>query len=269
MNKFAVFVLGPAGSGKSTFCKTMVETLLAKKKKVNLVNLDPAADFNEYASSFDIRTRWSLKNVMKETELGPNGGMLECLRRMIDEEEWLNDNLANYGEELLFVDCPGQIEIYLNSDYMLKIIEKFKKENYNVCTVYMMDSQFILDESKYFSGVLNSLCCLLRLGIPCLNVLGKIDLIDKDDVWKIESFLKPDTSCDVLEGWEDEPSLDDAFKRDVLDKAVKKIIRDFNFVQFSPLDISDESSRDNIMTLINNILLNDDLDLDKPDNEDY
>lgn len=56
------FVMGPAGSGKSTYCHTIQEHCAAKvaggapsSTLVAVANLDPAAEHFEYEPVFDIR----------------------------------------------------------------------------------------------------------------------------------------------------------------------------------------------------------------------
>ena len=72
--------LGPAGSGKSTFCSSMLTNLEAQHRTCHLVNLDPAADSAsfEYEPSIDIRDLISLDDVMSELGYGPNGGLVYC-----------------------------------------------------------------------------------------------------------------------------------------------------------------------------------------------
>lgn len=48
-------VMGPAGTGKSTYCKVMQEHCQNAKRTVHVVNLDPAAEAFEYDVAFDIR----------------------------------------------------------------------------------------------------------------------------------------------------------------------------------------------------------------------
>ena len=44
MGRCAVMVIGPAGSGKSTFCDLMRSHCEALKRRVHVINLDPAAE---------------------------------------------------------------------------------------------------------------------------------------------------------------------------------------------------------------------------------
>ncbi len=40
----AIFVMGPAGSGKSTFCSALVSYCAGLGRMAHLINLDPAAE---------------------------------------------------------------------------------------------------------------------------------------------------------------------------------------------------------------------------------
>lgn len=48
-------VMGPAGTGKSTYCRVIQEHCQNAKRTVHVVNLDPAAESFEYDVAFDIR----------------------------------------------------------------------------------------------------------------------------------------------------------------------------------------------------------------------
>lgn len=69
---------GPAGSGKSTFCASLITHAHSTGRNVHLFNLDPAAERFEYEPSIDIRDLITLEDVMKEMGLGPNGGLIYC-----------------------------------------------------------------------------------------------------------------------------------------------------------------------------------------------
>ncbi|CAO3648339.1 unnamed protein product [Mucor hiemalis] len=71
--------MGPAGSGKSTYCATMMTHCQTAGRKVHLVNLDPAAEHFEYEPTIDIRELITLEDVMEELDYGPNGGFIYCL----------------------------------------------------------------------------------------------------------------------------------------------------------------------------------------------
>jgi GTPase SAR1 family protein len=71
---FGQVVIGPPGSGKTTYCNGMQQYLTAVGRKVALVNLDPANDVLPYQPDVDIADLVCLDSVMQELHLGPNGG---------------------------------------------------------------------------------------------------------------------------------------------------------------------------------------------------
>ncbi|KAK9766586.1 hypothetical protein K7432_004244 [Basidiobolus ranarum] len=77
--KHCQLVMGPAGSGKSTFCSTIMTHCQNIGRSVHLVNLDPAAERFTYDPSIDIRELITLEDVMEELDYGPNGGLIYCL----------------------------------------------------------------------------------------------------------------------------------------------------------------------------------------------
>lgn len=71
---FGQVVIGPPGSGKTTYCNGMQQYLRAVGRPVALVNLDPANDVLPYTPDVDIADLVALEEVMEEFKLGPNGG---------------------------------------------------------------------------------------------------------------------------------------------------------------------------------------------------
>ncbi|XLR04799.1 hypothetical protein HN51_059673 [Arachis hypogaea] len=69
---YAQLVIGPAGSGKSTYCSSLYKHCAAQRT-MYIVILDPAAENFEYPVAMDIRELISLDDVMEELGLSPNG----------------------------------------------------------------------------------------------------------------------------------------------------------------------------------------------------
>lgn len=47
---------------------------------------------------------------MEELELGPNGGLVYCMEYLLDNLDWLKDELDKFDEdEYIIFDCPGQV----------------------------------------------------------------------------------------------------------------------------------------------------------------
>ena len=75
---FAQLVIGPPGSGKTTYCNAMKEFLDGAGRKTVIVNLDPANEFIPYECAINISELVALEDVMDALELGPNGGACLC-----------------------------------------------------------------------------------------------------------------------------------------------------------------------------------------------
>ncbi|XKL64228.1 hypothetical protein PGB90_004314 [Kerria lacca] len=251
--RYAQLVVGPAGSGKSTYCSTMVQQGEIENKTIHVVNLDPAAEYFEYNPLIDIRELIHVDDAMEDDEMqfGPNGGLIFCMEYLTENLEWLKKELGDDDDDFILFDCPGQIELYTHMDVIKKIAEFLKKENFMLCSVFLIDSQFIIDGAKFLSGVMAALSVMINLELPHVNILSKIDLVSKSTRKQLESFLEPDphillSSVNTGSRW--------SKKYTKLSKALGNIIENFSLVKFYPLDIKDEESVADIFLTINNII---------------
>jgi GTPase SAR1 family protein len=91
--RYGQLVIGPPGSGKSTYCDGIHQFLSAVGRPCSVVNLDPANDSTSYKPALDVRKLVSLEEIMKEEQLGPNGGVLHALEALEQDFDWLKDGL--------------------------------------------------------------------------------------------------------------------------------------------------------------------------------
>jgi GTPase SAR1 family protein len=104
---FAQIVMGPAGSGKSTYCAAMQTHAQMMNRTIHIMNADPAAEGLKYEPSLDIRNLISIDDVKEE--LGPNGGLVYCIEHLTNNLDWLTEQLGEeYTEDYLLIDMPGQ-----------------------------------------------------------------------------------------------------------------------------------------------------------------
>ncbi|KAI8811207.1 GPN-loop GTPase [Cladochytrium replicatum] len=239
--------MGPAGSGKSTYCATMLTHAEAIKRSVHLVNLDPAAENFEYEPTIDIRELISLEDVISELHYGPNGGLIYCMEYLTNNLDWLTDSLDDYVDDYLIIDCPGQIELYTHFPIMRSIVETLTGVGYRVCAVYLLDAQFVEDTAKFFSGVLSAMSCMVQLEVPCINVLSKMDLLENKKSRDLDRYLDPDPSLLV-----ESANLSTTSKFHSLNQAIVRLIDDFNLVSFLPLNIRDEDSVAIVLSHVDN-----------------
>jgi GTPase SAR1 family protein len=94
---FAQLVIGPPGSGKSTYCDGMQQFMGAIERKCSIVNLDPANDHTSYQPAIDVRDLVTIDDIMEQESLGPNGGVLFALEELEHNFDWLEEGLKELG----------------------------------------------------------------------------------------------------------------------------------------------------------------------------
>lgn len=256
MTRYAVLVNGPAGSGKSTFCASLItHAKSVGRHDMHLFNLDPAATKFEYPPSIDIKDLISLEEVMEDLQLGPNGGLIYCFEYLMSNLDWLTDALGDFEDDYLVIDCPGQIELTSHIPVLPNLIKLLTGTmNIQLVSVYLLESQFMEDTSKYFSGVLSAMSSMIALSVPHVNVMTKMDLVKKGTTGAkrrrdVMRFLDPDPEL-LRESANSEMNP----KYFALNSALVQLIEDFNMVQFLPLDVTDEESIGIILSHVDNAI---------------
>ncbi|BFZ57609.1 ATP binding protein [Savitreella phatthalungensis] len=247
MGKAAVLVMGPAGSGKSTFCGALMTHIRNIGRRAYLVNMDPAASEFEFTPTIDIRDLISLGDVMEELDYGPNGGLVYCFEFLMDNLDWFEEELGDFDDDYLIIDMPGQIELYTHIPVLPKLARWLQDiHGFRICAAYLLESPFIIDKAKFFAGVMSAMSCMVSIEVAHVNILSKMDLI-KDQVRTAElrRFLDPDPLM-VLEDAQAQtnPKFHD------LNTAVVRLIQDFNMVSFLQLEARDEESVARILSYI-------------------
>lgn len=122
----------------------MHQFLGAIGRACSVVNLDPANDHTNYPSALDIRSLVKLEDIMREDQLGPNGGILYALEELEHNFEWLEEGLKEFSDDYLLFDCPGQVELYTHHNSLRNIFFKLQKLGFRVgirhirCTVSLL-----------------------------------------------------------------------------------------------------------------------------------
>ena len=134
-----IIVLGMAGSGKTTFVQRLVSHLHTKKlkepesnKAPYVINLDPACLEVPYPANVDIRDTVNYKEVMKQYNLGPNGGIVTSLNLFatkFDQVLNLIEKRAGDCDHVIF-DTPGKIlALTVKNLYILQIFGTYFRTN--------------------------------------------------------------------------------------------------------------------------------------------
>eukprot|EP00040_Diaphanoeca_grandis_P023423 m.127362 g.127362 ORF g.127362 m.127362 type:complete len:272 (+) comp29267_c0_seq4:267-1082(+) len=242
-------VIGPPGSGKSTYCKAMKETLVGSGRKVVVINMDPANEINE--CDIDVRELVELGEVVERLGLGPNGGLIFCVEYIAQNLSWLKDEIDKLDPtSYLIIDCPGQVELFIHNEAMRKITEKMVDEwGIKLCAVNLIDSMQCNDASRYISALAVSLSMMLQLELPHVNVLSKIDLLETlgELPFSLEFYSEVMDTSYLTQVLADDPV---TAKFGQLTSAIASCVQDFGLVQFKPMSIKDAESVFAVSTLI-------------------
>uniref|UniRef100_A0A0N5BHX0 GPN-loop GTPase 3 n=1 Tax=Strongyloides papillosus TaxID=174720 RepID=A0A0N5BHX0_STREA len=248
--KYGQLVVGPAGSGKSTYCYAMQQHIRAMNRTCFVVNLDPAAEEFKYDCHLDIRELISLDDVQSDEELalGPNGGLVFCMEYLMNNLDWLEEAIDAAEDDYFLFDCPGQIELYSHLPVMPKIIEQLKVWDFNICCCFLLDTHFVLEPNKFISGALTTLATMVSFELPAVNILTKQDQLNDEEKEIIDDFLENNVNNIIENGkytkWD--------IKHKKLTQAIADVLEDYSLVKFQPLNIKDEDSLGDLLLVINN-----------------
>uniref|UniRef100_A0A3B3CRL7 GPN-loop GTPase 3 n=1 Tax=Oryzias melastigma TaxID=30732 RepID=A0A3B3CRL7_ORYME len=261
MPRYAQLVMGPAGSGKSTYCSTMTQHAEALNRSVQVVNLDPAAEHFDYPVMADIRELIQVDDVMEDDSLrfGPNGGLVFCMEYFANNFDWLEESLGHVEDDYILFDCPGQIELYTHLPVMRQLVEQLQQWEFRVCGVFLVDSQFMVESFKFISGVMAALSAMVSLEIPQVNIMTKMDLLIDSATNK--KYLDPD----MYSMMEDSSHTIRSTKFKKLTKAICDLIDDYSMVRFLPFDRTDEEGINIVLQHIDfSIQYGEDLEVKEP-----
>ncbi|KAK7009701.1 GPN-loop GTPase 2 [Biomphalaria glabrata] len=238
---FGQIVVGPPGSGKTTYCTGMFQFLTSLGRDVAVINMDPANDSLPYACAVDLSELISLEDVMTHLRLGPNGGLVYCMEYLEKNFDWLKLKLDSVKDKYLLFDFPGQVELYTHHNSVKKLLDQLTAWDYRLTAVHLVDSHYCSDPGKFVAVLLSSLNTMLQLSLPHVNVLSKADLIEKQG----KLAFNPDFYTDVLDlqylldMLQDDPLLQ---KYKKLNEALVGIVEDYSLVTFIPLSVEDKES---------------------------
>ena len=153
------------------------------------MNLDPAAEAFDYTPLADIRELIHIDDAMEEMQFGPNGGLVFCMEFLMQNISWLEEELGDVDDDYIIFDCPGQIELYTHMDVMNNFIKILHSLDFRVCAVFLLDSHFMITNSLFISGAAAALSTMVSLEVQHVNVLSKIDKLNKEGRKQIERHI--------------------------------------------------------------------------------
>ena len=105
---FGQLVIGPPGSGKTTYCHKICEFYKSIGRKVTIINFDPANENMEYTTDIDIMQLIKVDDVMENLSLGPNAALMYCMEFLEINFDWLLKRIKESTSNYFIFDCPGK-----------------------------------------------------------------------------------------------------------------------------------------------------------------
>lgn len=177
-----ILVIGMAGSGKTTLMQRINSYLHEKNTPGYLINLDPAVIHVPYDPNIDIRDTVKYKEVMKQYNLGPNGGILTSLNLFatrFDQVVGLCEKKRLPQPRHVVADTPGQIEIFTWSASGAIITEAFAS-SFPTMVAYVVDTPRSASPQVFMSNMLQACSILYKTRLPLLLVFNKTDIARHD-----------------------------------------------------------------------------------------
>ncbi|KAM5569775.1 GPN-loop GTPase QQT2 [Rosa sericea] len=172
-----IIVVGMAGSGKTTFLHRLVAHTHQSGIRGYVMNLDPAVLTLPFGANIDIRDTVKYKEVMKQFNLGPNGGILTSLNLFATKFDEVINVIEKRADQLdyVLVDTPGQIEIFTWSASGAIITEAFASTFPTVVT-YVVDTPRSASPVTFMSNMLYACSILYKTRLPLVLAFNKIDV---------------------------------------------------------------------------------------------
>ncbi|GAB7339069.1 hypothetical protein MBLNU457_5725t1 [Dothideomycetes sp. NU457] len=197
----SIVCVGMAGSGKTTFMQRINSYLHSKKTPPYVLNLDPAVRSVPFEPNIDIRDSVKYKEVMKQYNLGPNGGILTSLnlfatkidqvlnileKRCLPEKAQAEKQAAAQTPKQappkhIIIDTPGQIEVFVWSASG-SILLSALASSFPTVLAYIVDTpRSTTSTSTFMSNMLYAISIMYKTRLPMILVFNKNDVKSEDE----------------------------------------------------------------------------------------
>lgn len=181
-----IFVLGTAGSGKSTFTAKFTRFLEFHREDVMAVNLDPGSLILPYAANVDVREYIKVEEIMEEYGLGPNGGLMLAHDMMAGIVEDLSNDIEDFTPDICIVDTPGQMELFAFRNIGAQIAQELTDAEKGV--IYIFDGLQCRDPLNYVMNMFLASAINTKFFLPQYHIISKIDALDEAQIEEMMSW---------------------------------------------------------------------------------
>lgn len=251
-----IIVTGPAGSGKSTLCQGLKDFLLTLSKGSIICNLDPGNECFQYNADIDICELITLDDVCLTQGLGPNGGLLYCMEFLDKNISWLDSKLERYLQELIIIDCPGQVELFTQHSALISIFKHLEQKfDCKLLVINLIDSLICANTHNFIAACLVSLSIMTHIELPHINVLSKIDRLAefyKEMKYGLEFFTDVGQLARLVS--EEDQKVNEKMAK--ISKKLAEVVEDFGIVGYQVVAVSDKDCMIALVKQIGRVLGN-------------
>ncbi|EIW77732.1 XPA-binding protein 1 [Coniophora puteana RWD-64-598 SS2] len=179
-----IITIGMAGAGKSTFVQRINSYLHTSENDTRppyILNLDPAVLNLPFEANIDIRDTVNYAEVMKQYNLGPNGGILTALNLFTTKFDQVLELVEKRAEttDHIILDTPGQIEIFTWSASGAIITDAIAS-SFPTVIAYIIDTARCVAPATFMSNMLYACSIMYKTKLPFVLVFNKTDVQPHD-----------------------------------------------------------------------------------------
>ena len=183
-----IYMLGMAGSGKTTMTAMFGNWLSRRGEVVAKVNLDPGVMELPYVPDFDVKEIVNLFDLMRREGLGPNGGLLRANEIILENIDVIVDRINSLLSKASYVlvDTPGQLELFAFRELGSRLVSKLSDQN--SVGIFIIDAKNLEKPSDVVMAVLLALAVRFHLDIEVVMILNKMDVASRKTLDLVRQF---------------------------------------------------------------------------------
>ncbi len=178
-----LYFIGSAGSGKSSLTGAFLGWMKNQRYDVISINLDPGIENAPYSPDVDIRDWFTLRDVMREYGVGPNGAQIIAADLLTLNIKEMKEAIESSEPDYVIFDTPGQMELFVLRQSGKFLVDAFGSSQSVIGFLY--DPVISKTPSGFISLMLQAASVWVRFNIPFLSILSKSDLLAADERDKI------------------------------------------------------------------------------------
>jgi len=183
MDPVRIYIVGTAGSGKSTLTRAFKLWMDQQGYNAITVNLDPGVEELGYVPDVDVRDWVSVPQMMAERGLGPNGAQIACADMAALKFPEITEVIDGFRSDYILIDTPGQIELFAFREASSIFVNAFSAGR--ALIVFVMDPTIARKPEGLVSLLMLSSSIQFRFDTPIDLVLGKADLLEEEEIENI------------------------------------------------------------------------------------